>query len=153
MAMVDSVTVSMAADTIGTFNLILRENMVDRLTLRGNTSEYAGTNNTSSNVKPSNTILSVRNDINGVLKNLPKIQKKLLRGEIFFEMPEVKYVVLYYTIKIQIAKYCKKYQIFSKKKSKNIIFDLWIFFIRKSIPSCFLTFYSLFLLFVFSSED
>jgi hypothetical protein len=63
MAIPDSVTVSIAADTIGVFNSMLRENFVLRLTFLGSTSEYAGTRSTSSKVSPSNTTLSEKNDM------------------------------------------------------------------------------------------
>ena len=48
IAILASVTVSMAADTNGMFSLMLRENLVASSTERGSTSEYAGINNTSS---------------------------------------------------------------------------------------------------------
>jgi hypothetical protein len=63
MAMADSVTVSIAADTIGAFRVIFRVNRVVTLMEAGTTSEYAGINNTSSKVKPSNSTLSETNDI------------------------------------------------------------------------------------------
>ena len=50
MARRDSVTVSIAADTNGRFSVMLRDRRVARLVSRGNTFEYAGTNNTSSKV-------------------------------------------------------------------------------------------------------
>ncbi|MOA56957.1 hypothetical protein D3C78_1810460 [compost metagenome] len=50
MARRDSVTVSMAADTSEMFRLMLRVRRVAREVSRGRTSEYAGTNNTSSKV-------------------------------------------------------------------------------------------------------
>src|SRR5471032_2404806 len=45
-----SVTVSMAAETTGRFRTMFRLRWVLRLVSRGNTWEYAGTNNTSSKV-------------------------------------------------------------------------------------------------------
>ena len=48
IAILDSVTVSIAADTIGIFNLIFFEKFVEVLTYLGKTSEYAGITNTSS---------------------------------------------------------------------------------------------------------
>jgi hypothetical protein len=75
IAIVDSVTVSIAADTIGVFNRMLRENIVARLTLRGSTSEKEGTSNTSSKVNPSAIILSVRNDI---IKSFKKFRKSII---------------------------------------------------------------------------
>ena len=57
IAKVDSVTVSIAADTNGILMDSLRVSWEEMVTSRGNTSEYEGTNNTSSKVKPSLTIL------------------------------------------------------------------------------------------------
>src|SRR5690554_1925500 len=58
-----SVTVSIAAEIIGVFSVMFRENFVLKSTSRGRTSEYAGTNNKSSKVNPSVVILSAINDI------------------------------------------------------------------------------------------
>ena len=55
IAMCDSVTVSMAALTIGTFSRMLRESWVCVLVLAGTTSERAGRSNTSSKVRASGT--------------------------------------------------------------------------------------------------
>ncbi len=63
MAIGASVTVSMAADTMGMFRWMLREKRVCRETSRGRTSEYAGIRSTSSKVKPSRAILSSIKDI------------------------------------------------------------------------------------------
>ena len=48
IAILVSVTVSIAAETIGIFRLIFFENFELILTSRGSMSEYDGTNNTSS---------------------------------------------------------------------------------------------------------
>jgi hypothetical protein len=53
MAVLDSVTVSMAALTNGIFNRMVRVNAVLTSTSLGKTSEKAGTSSTSSNVKRS----------------------------------------------------------------------------------------------------
>ena len=53
MARAASVTVSMAALSIGTFNVIVLVSWVLITTSLGKTSEYAGCKSTSSNVKPS----------------------------------------------------------------------------------------------------
>ena len=66
MASGASVTVSIAAETMGILSLILREKRVSRETSRGNTSEKAGTSSTSSNVSPSGCTLSLINDIMNV---------------------------------------------------------------------------------------
>ena len=52
MAILLSVTVSIAAETIGIFKLIFFENLVFKFTWLGKISEYAGTNKTSSYVRP-----------------------------------------------------------------------------------------------------
>ena len=46
-----SVTVSIAAETIGIFKEILRVNLLSNETSLGKTSEYCGTKSTSSNVR------------------------------------------------------------------------------------------------------
>ena len=48
----DSVTVSIAADTRGIFRVMLRVNLVRKLTSRGSTLECAGISKTSSKVNP-----------------------------------------------------------------------------------------------------
>ena len=53
MANVASVTVSIAAESKGMFNVICFVSCVEIFTSRGRTSEYAGTSNTSSKVNPS----------------------------------------------------------------------------------------------------
>ncbi len=53
IAKVASVTVSMADDSIGIFNVISLVSLLRISTSRGNTCEKAGNNNTSSNVSPS----------------------------------------------------------------------------------------------------
>jgi hypothetical protein len=58
-----SVTVSIAADTMGIFKRKFLVNWVDVFTSRGRTSEYLGTTSTSSNVRPSNKILDEFDDI------------------------------------------------------------------------------------------
>jgi hypothetical protein len=63
MAILASVTVSIAAVTTGVLSLMLRVNQEPKLTSRGKTSEYEGINRTSSKVKPSDTTLSAKNDI------------------------------------------------------------------------------------------
>src|SRR3954469_7354316 len=55
MAMCDSVTVSMAALTIGMLMLILRVSCVCVVAVAGTTSERAGSRRTSSNVRASGT--------------------------------------------------------------------------------------------------
>jgi ATP-dependent DNA helicase RecQ len=67
IAIADSVTVSIAADTIGAFKRIFWVKRVVTLTALGTTSEYEGINNTSSKVKPSNSTLSETNDIPEIL--------------------------------------------------------------------------------------
>src|ERR1700712_3761618 len=57
MAMRDSVTVSMAELTSGTFNRILRVSRLDVSAAAGTTSDAAGSSRTSSNVSPSMAIL------------------------------------------------------------------------------------------------
>ena len=52
IAILLSVTVSIAAETIGTFNWRFLENLECNETSEGKTSEYAGTRRTSSNVRP-----------------------------------------------------------------------------------------------------
>lgn len=54
IAILDSVTVSIAADKIGMFNSKFFVSLVLSTTLLGTTSDFFGTNKTSSNVKPSN---------------------------------------------------------------------------------------------------
>ena len=56
IAKLDSVTVSIAAETIGVFNTIFLVIFVFKTTSLGNTFENEGTNNTSSKVKPSLTV-------------------------------------------------------------------------------------------------
>jgi len=63
IAIFDSVTVSIAAEIMGIFSRILRENIDDKLTSRGITSEYDGISSTSSKVRPSITTLSEINDM------------------------------------------------------------------------------------------
>ena len=63
IARLASVTVSIAAETIGVFSLIFLLNEVEVSTSLGRTFEKAGTSSTSSNVIPSVIILSVKNDI------------------------------------------------------------------------------------------
>jgi len=53
----------MAAETTGVLMRIFLENMELISTSLGSTSEYAGISSTSSNVKPSNKILSLINDM------------------------------------------------------------------------------------------
>jgi hypothetical protein len=53
----------MAAEIMGVLMVIDRVNFDDKSTLRGKASEYEGTKRTSSKVKPSNCILSERNDM------------------------------------------------------------------------------------------
>jgi hypothetical protein len=53
----------MAAETSGAQILMLRENFVATSTSRGNTADFAGTSNTSSNVSPSFETLSLMKDI------------------------------------------------------------------------------------------
>jgi len=57
IAISDSEIVSIAADIIGILNFIFFEKRVFVETFPGNISEYAGTNNTSSNVNPSFNLL------------------------------------------------------------------------------------------------
>ena len=52
IAILLSVTVSMAADTTGTFKLRFLENFESNSTSDGSTSEYDGTSKTSSKVNP-----------------------------------------------------------------------------------------------------
>src|SRR5208282_3813039 len=63
IAMIPSVTVSIAAETNGMLSDIFLENFDCNKTFRGSTSEKAGISKTSSNVKPSPAILSSKNDI------------------------------------------------------------------------------------------
>ena len=63
MAMGASVTVSIAADTIGMLRVMFREKRLLRSTSFGRTSEYDGMRSTSSKVRPSKAILSSTNDI------------------------------------------------------------------------------------------
>jgi len=53
----------MAALTIGVLMVMERENLEVRSTSRGKTSEYEGSKRTSSNVNPSKTTFSERNDM------------------------------------------------------------------------------------------
>ena len=59
IAILCSVTVSIPALINGMFNLMFFVNCVDRLIIFGVTSEYCGTNNTSSNVMPSPMIVPI----------------------------------------------------------------------------------------------
>ena len=59
IAILCSVTVSMLALIIGMFKVMALVRRVDRSTIFGVTSEYAGTNNTSSNVIPSPIIVPI----------------------------------------------------------------------------------------------
>ena len=52
IAILDSVTVSIAADKIGTFNCSLSVNITDMSVSLGKTSDFAGVSRTSSKVKP-----------------------------------------------------------------------------------------------------
>jgi len=61
--MLDSVTVSIAAETTGVFRIIFFENLETVLTSLGSISEYPGANSTSSYVRPSNIILEELLDI------------------------------------------------------------------------------------------
>ena len=56
IAILLSVTVSIAAETIGTFIFKFLEKFDERSTFAGRTSENAGTSKTSSNVRPSEKI-------------------------------------------------------------------------------------------------
>ena len=58
IAILKSVTVSIAADTIGTCKVISLVNFEDMFTSLGSTPDLAGTRRTSSNVRPSRTIWS-----------------------------------------------------------------------------------------------
>ena len=57
MAKLASVTVSIAEESNGMFNVMSFVSLVARFTSRGKISEYAGTSNTSSKVRPSPTNL------------------------------------------------------------------------------------------------
>jgi hypothetical protein len=70
MAILCSVTVSIAAVTMGALMIMERENREERSTSRGKTSEYEGTKRTSSKVRPSKIILSERNDMSFSFFNL-----------------------------------------------------------------------------------
>ena len=63
MAIADSVTVSMAAETTGVLSVMLREKRLRIETSLGMTEEKAGTSSTSSYVSPKPTILSLEFDI------------------------------------------------------------------------------------------
>ncbi|OPZ48789.1 MAG: hypothetical protein BWY95_00565 [Bacteroidetes bacterium ADurb.BinA104] len=63
IAILDSVTVSIAAVTNGRFSVMLREKRLVKEISRGSTSEYAGISSTSSKVNPSIITLSSINDI------------------------------------------------------------------------------------------
>jgi len=63
MASISSVTVSIAADTMGVFSMMFRVKGALISTSLGRTSEKAGIKSTSSKVSPSEAILSWANDI------------------------------------------------------------------------------------------
>jgi hypothetical protein len=58
IAILDSVTVSIAAEIMGMFNFIFLVSQVETSTSWGKTSEYWGTKRTSSKVKPSKISMS-----------------------------------------------------------------------------------------------
>ena len=85
IAIAASVTVSIAAETMGVFNSIPLEKREVKSTLRGSISEYAGTNSTSSKVNPSAVTLSSINDIvnDFELKYWDEITKNPRRKSVF----------------------------------------------------------------------
>jgi hypothetical protein len=85
--------VSIAAETIGACSNMFLENLVERSTCLGSTSEYVGINNTSSNVIPSISTLSSIKDIAGYFYKFDwQRYKKMGKGfiEHFYFLEEVK---------------------------------------------------------------
>jgi formate-dependent nitrite reductase membrane component NrfD len=72
----DSVTVSIAAESIGMFNLILRVSRVETFTSLGKTFDFAGTSNISSKVIAFSMILLLYCAIANIAKKFSKRKDK-----------------------------------------------------------------------------